>query len=140
MPDKINGVEVPTAGEVLDQVKGILSERQAAYSHPVHNFQNIADMWRVVFGQPVTTAQVALALECLKICRELTEPKEDNHLDGIGYWVCEAQVKAYEQNLAATAPSPKVTVTMPSDFKQKLEALVVNLADMPSRKGSLTDE
>lgn len=131
MPDMINGVEVPTAGEVLDRVKSILSERQAAYSHPVYNFANIAKMWEVIFGIPVSTAQVALAFEALKICRELTEPKEDNHLDGIGYWVCEAQVKAYERGLK---DSPA------SDFKKKLEALVVNLADMPSRKGSLADE
>lgn len=68
--------------EAYDLVHG---PRQADYDHPRVNFQAIADGWTVIFGEPVTPQQVALAMIWTKVCRELHRPKRDNRVDIAGY-------------------------------------------------------
>lgn len=63
-------------------------DRERVYGRPALNFERTAVLWSVVLGHPVTLEQVALCMVCLKIAREVHEPKRDNLVDAIGYLRC----------------------------------------------------
>lgn len=75
-------IDPTIATEAIQLVSG---DRQAAYGHPAKNFADIARLWEVVLGYPVTSEQVALCMVQVKIAREIHVKKRDNLVDAIGY-------------------------------------------------------
>jgi hypothetical protein len=91
----------------------VMGDRQAAYGHPASDFQAMGRMTAAVLsrwlesigyvvhskGEPCTDGEVqylpdisphivALIQQAVKISRESANPKRDNRVDGIGYWLC----------------------------------------------------
>jgi len=77
---------------VLDEVQGVMKERQKDYAPPKENFERIAALWSVVLGVPVTSKQVALCMIQTKVAREMHASKRDNLVDIIGYATCMEQL------------------------------------------------
>lgn len=73
---------VKTGGEpafVLDEAKQIVyGAREGQYGHPSKNFQDIADGWSIIMGQPVTVGQVGLMMVWLKTMRANQKLSPDN--------------------------------------------------------------
>lgn len=84
-------------------------DRQAAYGHPADDFAKTAALWTVVFGSElkpggrITAQQVALAMVCVKISRQLNAPKRDNLVDGAGYFATLDMVETEFARRAAIA-------------------------------------
>lgn len=71
---------------ILEEAQNILyGDRQKEYGNVSQNFNNIAALWSIVLGVPVTPKQVALCMTQLKIAREMTKPKRDNVVDACAY-------------------------------------------------------
>lgn len=71
---------------VLQEADRIVStDRGDDYGHPFDDFSRTAKMWSGIFGVEVTPEQVAMAMVCLKISRELNKSKRDNRVDMAGY-------------------------------------------------------
>jgi len=75
--------------EAIDLVN---NDRQKDYDHPLDNFTRIAKIWSAVLDIDVTPEQVALCLVGVKIARQAYAPKEDNIIDGVGYFLTLAKV------------------------------------------------
>jgi len=86
-------------------------DRQAAYGHPASDFQAMGRITGAIIGRwlesegmhvanaefPYVTSNyfpdippriVALIQQAVKVSRESANPKRDNRVDGIGYWLC----------------------------------------------------
>jgi hypothetical protein len=76
-------------------------DRQAAYGHPAADFKATGRIWGALLerwfdslGYPEVTVSdvpphmVALMMTAVKLSRESANPKRDNRVDGIGYWLC----------------------------------------------------
>ena len=64
----------------------ISGSRHADYGSAQVNFRRIADGWSVIFGQQVTLAQVALAMDWVKTARLIQTPDHhDSWVDKLGY-------------------------------------------------------
>ena len=88
----VNGAERSIDEEAHDLVYG---DRQASYGHPGADFTATGRIWggilgRIdyVAGEPISPHTVALMMTGLKLSRESANPKRDNRVDGIGYWLC----------------------------------------------------
>lgn len=93
-PSKKGRTSKDRAREVADKaVDAVTGPRNVDYGHPLDDFSKVAKMWSGIFGVDVTPEQVAMAMICIKIARELNLPKEDNALDGIGYWMALEMLK-----------------------------------------------
>lgn len=86
----------------------VMGDRQAAYGHPASDFTAMGritaatlDRWlesrglrlHDTFGTVVPFPDiepriVALIQQAVKLSREAAQPKRDNRVDGIGYWLC----------------------------------------------------
>lgn len=82
---------------VLDEAKRITAtDRNSAYGEPEDNFQRIADFWNVFLGpklkDKITPGDTAALMIMVKLAREMNAPKEDNKVDGAGYFACWAEV------------------------------------------------
>lgn len=73
-------------GILMDAYTLTRGDRNEDYGHPLDDFSKTAKMWSAVFGVEVTAEQVALAMVCVKISRQLNAPKRDNLVDGAGYF------------------------------------------------------
>lgn len=72
--------------DILDEAKRITStDRNKLYGPPERNLANIAAMWTVIFGVPITARQVGIAMIAMKLCREVHAPHRDNLVDTCGY-------------------------------------------------------
>lgn len=85
--------------KVLDEAKRITAtDRNSAYGEPEDNFQRIADYWNVWLqdrlkeGAKITPGDTAAMMIFVKMAREMNAPKEDNKVDGAGYFACWAEV------------------------------------------------
>ncbi len=83
---------------ILEEAAAVRRDRAARVDAPEGNFARIAAIWSVVFGHPVTTKQVALAMIGLKLARECYKPWRDNLVDLAGYADCADEI---EQHLVA---------------------------------------
>jgi hypothetical protein len=71
---------------LLSAASLINGDRHADYGSAWENHKRIADIWSVVFGHPVTPAQVALCMVGVKIARLVNDPsKADSWVDIAGY-------------------------------------------------------
>ena len=77
---------------ILKQADKLVNgDRQKAYDHPKKNFQRIADLWSAYLkGREgdLRPEDVAQMLILLKVAREMFKHKDDNVVDGIGYFLC----------------------------------------------------
>lgn len=79
-----------TLSAALDAVMG---SREEEYGSPQANFDTIAQYWTILFGVPVTAAQVCLAQIMLKAARLDTTPTHgDSWIDIAGYAACGGEV------------------------------------------------
>ncbi|HEC67117.1 MAG TPA: hypothetical protein ENI23_17710 [bacterium] len=60
-------------------------DRAKAYGHPFPLYSLVAKRWETIFGVPITTEQVIIAMLDVKISRELMRPNPDNPNDIAGY-------------------------------------------------------
>jgi len=87
--------------EILNEAaKLITSDRQEQYGPPEENFQNIADAWNIQLKkklkEPLTPADVAIAMALLKIVRNIAGYKEDSAIDGAAYLALYAELSSKE--------------------------------------------
>lgn len=78
---------MPESRIILDDVDELIhGDRAEQYGDAQQSFENIADIWSVVVGAPVTTKQVALMLAGLKLARLAHDTgHRDSWVDLIGY-------------------------------------------------------
>ena len=71
---------------VLQTAETILNgDRQADYSDPVKNFENIAKLASIITGKELTPQECCVVLMCVKLVREGFKHKEDNLVDLAAY-------------------------------------------------------
>lgn len=79
--------------------------RQEDYGHPADDFARTAEMWtglwREQLIEPLTAADVPMAMICLKLSREQNRPKRDNRTDICGYAETLDMVRQRHRNSAA---------------------------------------
>lgn len=78
----------------LDDADDLISgERAQQYGSAQANFENVADIWSVIVGSPLTAKQVALMLAGLKLARLAHDQEHrDSWVDLIGYAALGAEV------------------------------------------------
>lgn len=88
---------------VFDKGKQLVyGDRNKSYGHPGPNLHDTVDMFRVWVNRrygmdvPFTAKDGAMFMQFVKIAREAHSTKEDNWIDGIGYWGC---VERIEKNI-----------------------------------------
>ena len=57
--------------EMLDEAKATVRDRGESYGSVYENHKRVATMWSLVFGVKVKPTQVALAMACLKVARQI---------------------------------------------------------------------
>ena len=60
-------------------------EKNAAYGHPLQDFQRVAVIWSGILNMLVTPEQVGLCLAGLKLAREAFQHNRDSLVDLAGY-------------------------------------------------------
>lgn len=71
---------------ILQTAETILNgDRQADYSDPVKNFENIAKLASIITGKELTPEECCVVLMCVKLIREGFKHKEDNLVDLAAY-------------------------------------------------------
>lgn len=72
--------------EALNLTEGA---RNDDYGHPYHDFTRTAGMWSALFDdrllEPLEPQDVAMAMICVKLSREMNKAKRDNRVDMAGY-------------------------------------------------------
>jgi hypothetical protein len=85
---------------IAQQAEEIVLGRREQYGQPEDNFKWIAAMWTGLGMQghdEFTMKQVALMMCCVKLAREVHQPKEDNLIDLIGYTLCADRIEKMEK-------------------------------------------
>jgi len=72
--------------EILRQAETLINgDRAADYGDAKENFKNIADLWSVYLGTPVTRQDVAVCMILVKAARLMSSNKPDSWIDICGY-------------------------------------------------------
>ena len=79
---------------ILTEAQGLVhGDRNAAYGHPLDDFQRTAWMVSAMLAHklaaPLTAEDVILIMCQVKISRQINKPKRDNMTDLAGYAECE---------------------------------------------------
>lgn len=76
--------------DILDEAsKCVNIDRTQNYGPPEQGFKNIAEIWSVILGTPITSAQVAQCMVGLKLARLIQSPgHKDSWVDIAGYAAC----------------------------------------------------
>jgi hypothetical protein len=80
--------------DILDTAKGYVTrDRAATHGDAEDQFTTIGQLWAALLGQPITPAQVALMMACLKVARAWGNPAhDDNWTDLAGYAACGGEI------------------------------------------------
>lgn len=103
-------------------------EKNAAYGHPLQDFQRVAVIWSGILNMLVTPEQVGLCLAGLKLAREAFQHNRDSLVDLAGYaltlqMIADAKeppcptkttVLPVEQPSTSCAGTPNVSLATPS--------------------------
>lgn len=65
----------------------VCGDRSKDYGHPLDDFSRTAKIWSAILDKDVTAEQVALCMVGVKISRQCNKHKDDNIIDGIGYFL-----------------------------------------------------
>ena len=90
--------EQPERVEVLREAAALISgDREQQYGPPAKNFETIAQLWSAVLGVEVTSHQVGLCMNQLKIARIINgeEGNRENYVDGAGYLALAWEVRSH---------------------------------------------
>lgn len=81
-------VKLDDSQSVLMEAQNLVhGDRHKQYGHPIDDFGRTAKMWNALWPHWKTTPeQVGLAMVCVKLSREINNPKRDNRVDGPGYF------------------------------------------------------
>lgn len=80
--------------DLIDEaVRLVNTDRQKTYDHPFDNFSRIGLIWSAILDKEITPEQVALCMVGVKLAREAYAPKDDNIIDGVGYFLTLAKVR-----------------------------------------------
>ena len=71
----------------------VFNDRNEDYGHPLDNLDRASKIWSVILQTTITAEQVALCMVGIKMAREIGNPKLDNAVDGIGYWLTLAEIR-----------------------------------------------
>ena len=78
--------------------KLVHGDRGDAYGHPIHDFTRTAKIWSAILGIDVTPEQVGLCMVGVKISRECNKHKDDNLVDGAGYFETVSMIHEYRSS------------------------------------------
>lgn len=101
--DRDSAPQPPSDGQSwLYQAEALVNgPRSREYGDVALSFQNVAALWSVVLGVPVTSRQVALCMIQLKTARLVTSPDHaDSWIDIAGYVACAQHLNLKEDDHA----------------------------------------
>lgn len=112
----------PENESILQEAQRIThGDRQQAYGHPSDDYERVSGMLEALKGWYLTASDIALIMLCVKISREVHNPKRDNRVDIAGFaWVldrCRVQEEhdyAQVMNEATAAGVPVGTDDIPA--------------------------
>lgn len=92
------------AREVAEEAVALFTgERNADYGDATDNFQDIGDLWAVVFGHPVTAEQVAICSALIKVARLNNTPThDDSWVDATAYLALGAGINRRRRQAGTT--------------------------------------
>jgi hypothetical protein len=81
---------------IAEKATGLVcGDRNAQYGPPSEDYARTSKVWSGMLihklkpGVEIDAREAMLMMAALKLCREVTKPKEDNRIDAIGYVLCE---------------------------------------------------
>ena len=88
------GTTAPRVDALRQAAQLIAGDRDAQYGGPSENYDRIAKIWSVIFGIPVTTEDVAMAMVGVKVARYAAHSgfQADTWIDIAGYAGCGFEV------------------------------------------------
>lgn len=90
---------IPRVGEVLSELSRTLNvDRQATHGDPFDTLGMTAELWTIVFGRKFSRAEVAQAMQLLKIARSRHgNYNPDDDQDNLGYGVLKTVMEQMER-------------------------------------------
>lgn len=95
MPRRMAETVAPAErAKVLDKARELITgDRNVQYGDPRADFKRIAGIWQAMGfrgpdGRDLRGSDVALLMQGVKMSRALWSDKDDNAIDGAGYWGC----------------------------------------------------
>ena len=88
-----------TRKEMLEKTISIVCEDgEQQYGKPEDNFNEIAKLWSIYLGYPISAKDVAIMMALLKIARiKSGMHKDDNYIDLAGYAACACECAPREE-------------------------------------------
>ena len=97
--------------KVLSEADRLISgDRDDDYGTPYLNHLRIAQLWSAYLQQQISPEQVAMCQVLVKVARSMESFKEDNFIDGAGYFAiaCElAEIKDRQDKTLTSEKWPK---------------------------------
>lgn len=99
-------------------------DRQQDYGHPFDNHDRIAKLANILLGRGLTASDIALIMICVKLSREVCNPKRDNRVDLAGFaWVLDRCREQEEHDYAQEMKEMGRRVNVPAGTIDEKELL-----------------